>query len=127
MKQDKAFNLMTQNLLGVGGGLGDMVGEVTKQPEMQQTQVRETRPASQQPKSRKSPTGHTVAQAKALDNVRNSQRGRGKKKGERKMIAFKAPVDLVDTIEDLTYKLSKSKNDLYEEALLDLVTKYQNI
>lgn len=69
----------------------------------------------------------TVAQRKAVEGVRNAQRGRGKKKEGRKMIAFQAREELADQVEELMFVLGKTKNELYNEALEDLVTKYQNV
>lgn len=65
-----------------------------------------------------------IAQRRAVDKVRNAQRGRGKRKEGRKMIAFQVPEDIADKIEELCYALGKTKNDLYNEAVASLVKKY---
>ncbi len=70
----------------------------------------------------------TFEQAQAVKEAQNeSRKGRGIKNGERKLISFPVPLDTIERIEYLSYKLGKSKQNFYDEALSDLLTKYIDI
>ena len=67
-------------------------------------------------------------QAKAVKEAQNAARkGPGAKKGERKLVSFPVELSIIDRIEYLSYKLGKSKQDFYDEALSDLLVKYIDI
>lgn len=73
-------------------------------------------------------TKPTFEQAQAVKEAQNeSRKGRGIKKGERKLISFPVQLSTIERIEYLSYKLGKSKQDFYDEALSDLLTKYIDI
>ena len=46
---------------------------------------------------------------------------------ERKLISFNLPETTIARIHELHLQLGKSKQDLYEEAFADLLTKYIDI
>ena len=60
-----------------------------------------------------------------VEKAQNTHRlGRGHKKGVRVQIHFEAEQDLVTAVENLHFRLSKTKNVLYNEALELLLSKY---
>lgn len=70
----------------------------------------------------------TFEQAMAVKEAQNAARkGPGTKKGERKLVSFPVELSTIERIEYLSYKLGKSKQDFYDEALSDLLQKYLNI
>lgn len=70
----------------------------------------------------------TFEQAQAVKEAQNeSRKGRGIKNGERKLISFPVQLSTIERIEYLSYKLGKSKQNFYDEALSDLLTKYIDI
>lgn len=73
------------------------------------------------------PYAASVDEYRAVEKAQNAhRRGRGHKKSKRKPIRFEAEQNLVDMIEELHYRLGKTKNELYNEALELLVSKYAN-
>ena len=78
-----------------------------------------TAPAAEKP---------TFEQTMAVKEAQNAARkGPGAKKGERKLVSFPVELSIIERIEFLSYKLGKSKQDFYDEALYDLLQKYLNI
>lgn len=70
----------------------------------------------------------TFEQAMAVKDAQNAARkGPGTKKGERKLVSFPVELSTIERIEYLSYKLGKSKQDFYDEALSDLLQKYIDI
>lgn len=69
----------------------------------------------------------TPDQRRAVEKAQNASRGRGHKKKNRVSVHFAAPTKVVEAIDDLHYRLGKTKNELYNEALELLVGKYVNI
>lgn len=70
----------------------------------------------------------TPEQKRALDEVRNARRGRPKKKSRRvksKPVRFDVDEALLEKVTELQYQLSKTKHDLFEEALRLLLEKYK--
>lgn len=113
MAKKDAFGELLGTALAQDNSLSSMVESVTR-PSL----------GSGQELPAKKATAVSADQRRAVDNARNAARGRGRSKGKRKMIAFQAPEDLVDEIENLVYALGKTKNDLYVEALENLIKKY---
>lgn len=142
MKQKEALGALLGNLGENGGGLGGIVSESRtgrqvrqqERPEMKNegAEAPEKAPLSetQRMMAARKAVGTSVLkkptqkQIQAVEKAQNSQRGRGRTKGERVMIAFKTPVDLVEQIENIHYSTGITKNDLYQEALEDLIRKY---
>ena len=64
---------------------------------------------------------------KALDDIRNSRRGR-KKPGEEgaayKRVGFECREDLLGSFDIIPYKVGKTRKELFEEALEYIVEKY---
>lgn len=71
------------------------------------------------------PSAEDAAAVKAAQN--EARNGRGKKKGDRKLVSFNLDIDTVNRIDDIHYKLRKPKQELYEEAFADLLAKYIEI
>lgn len=116
MSKKNAFNELLDTAMATHSGLSEMVEAVSKPV---------TEPTL--PSSIRAKHEVTVDERRALDERRNAQRGRGRSKGTRKMIAFQVPDEKVQRIEDLCYALGKTKNELYNEALDSLISKYKNI
>jgi len=72
-----------------------------------------------------SPSAEDAAAVKAAQN--EARNGRGKKKGDRKLVSFNLDIDTVNRIDDIHYQLRKPKQELYEEAFADLLAKYIEI
>ena len=119
MAKKKGFGELLDTALGNDNRLAGMLQDVGP--------AKETVKAAPVPRASGSQKPVSVAQRKAVEEVRNAQRGRGKKKEGRKMIAFEVSETLADRVEDLTFALGKTKNDLYNEAIEDLVEKYKNL
>lgn len=68
----------------------------------------------------------TPEQRRAVEKAQNASRGRGHKKRNRVSVHFAAPAKVVEAIDDLHYRLGRTKNELYNEALELLVSKYVN-
>lgn len=79
-------------------------------------------------------SGKTVAassvspeEKKALDDIRNSRRGR-KKPGEEgaayKRVGFECREDLLESFDIIPYKVGKTRKELFEEALEYIIEKY---
>ena len=117
-KKDKAFNDLLDTALGIETSFSDMISTANE------VVLKTPAHAAAVPAARPTPTKE---QKKAIEEAQNSQRGRGKKKGERTMIAFKVPNDMLERLEDLHYSTGITKNDLYNEALELLLKKYKNI
>lgn len=66
----------------------------------------------------------TPEQRRAVEKAQNASRGRGHKKRNRVSVHFAAPAKVVEAIDDLHYRLGRTKNELYNEALELLVSKY---
>lgn len=101
-------------------------------PDTQQNRVPETSglPKEQQKKNRKPRRQHkpgmiTPEQRKAVEAAQNKERGRGKTKVGRENIHFAADAKLVDAIKAIHYERGVTLNQLYNEALWLLVTKYK--
>lgn len=129
MKQKDALGALLGQLGENGGGLGGMVSD-TQPAAMRQQERPAAADMAELTKPDKGGTRKSVLrkptarQIKAVEQAQNSQRGRGRSKGERVMIAFKTPVDIVEQIENIHYETGITKNDLYQEALEDLIRKY---
>lgn len=65
----------------------------------------------------------TIEQMRAVEAAQNAHRGRGPKQG-RKPVRFEADCNLVEEIEELHYKLGRTKHELYNEAFRLLIRKY---
>ena len=119
----KGFGELLDTALGNDNRLAGMLQEIGPGKGPADEPVK----AAPVPRATRRPKQVTVAQRKAVEEVRNAQRGRGKKKEGRKMIAFQVSEALAERVEDLTFALGKTKNDLYNEAIEDLVEKYKNL
>ena len=65
---------------------------------------------------------------RAVERAQNAHRcGRGRKKSKRVPIRFEAEQELVAAIEKFHFRLGKTKNELYNEALGLLVAKLCNM
>lgn len=117
-KKDKAFNDLLDTALGMETSFSDMISTANE------VVIKTPAPAAVPAVKRNAPTKE---QKRTIAEAQNSQRGRGKKKGERTMIAFKVPNDMLERLEDLHYSTGITKNDLYNEALELLLKKYKNI
>ena len=65
---------------------------------------------------------------KALDDIRNSRRGR-KKQGEEgaaayKRVGFECREELLESFDIIPYKVGKTRKELFEEALEYIIKKY---
>lgn len=118
-KKDKAFNDLLDTALGMETSFSDMISTANE------VVIKNPAHVAAVPAARR--IEPTKEQKKAIEEAQNSQRGRGKKKGERTMIAFKVPNDMLERLEDLHYSTGITKNDLYNEALELLLKKYKNI
>ena len=93
----------------------------------------ETPPKKKAPvkKSEPAPTVIPAAAQKAAVEASQSKfrLGRGVKKNneDRKLISFNLPETTISRIHELHLQLGKSKQELYEEAFADLLTKYIDI
>lgn len=80
-------------------------------------------------RARKTAAGATVSpeERKALDDIRNSRRGR-KKPGEEgaayKRVGFECREDLMESFDIIPYKVGKTRKELFEEALEYIIQKY---
>lgn len=80
-------------------------------------------------KARKATTASIVSpeEKKALEDIRNSRRGR-KKPGEEgsayKRVGFECREDLLESFDIIPYKAGKTRKELFEEALEYIVEKY---
>ena len=78
--------------------------------------------------SKKATAKPTFEQAKAVKEAQNmARKGPGAKKGERKLVSFPVELSTIERIEFLSYKLGKSKQDFYDEALANLLQKYIDV
>ena len=106
-------------IAGVQGGR-------TNYESMVNSPVKEKKPAT---KSRKTVAVSSVSpeERKALDDIRNSRRGR-KKPGEEgaayKRVGFECREDLLESFDIIPYKVGKTRKELFEEALEYIVEKY---
>lgn len=108
------FDKFSKSMLGTTG-LG-----------MDEFETANTRP--QKKKKASSSSKPSFEQAQAVKEAQNeSRKGRGVKKGDRKLISFPVDNTTIERLDFLSYNLGKSKQDLYEEALSDLLTKYIEI
>ena len=119
MAKKNDFNELLDTAMAQDNSLGDMMSQIDATAKRA-----DNKPERNPVPSSRSKMVATVEQRRAVDKVRNEQRGRGKSKGARKMIAFQVPEETVDLVEDLSYALGKTKNELYNEALDNLVKKY---
>ncbi len=79
-------------------------------------------------RTRKNPTSTvTLEEKKALDDIRNSRRGR-KRPGEEgaayKRVGFECREDLLESFDIIPYKAGKTRKELFEEALVYIIEKY---
>ena len=80
-------------------------------------------------RSGKTATASSVSpeEKKALDDIRNSRRGR-KKPGEQgaayKRVGFECREDLLESFDIIPYKVGKTRKELFEEALEYIIEKY---
>ncbi len=69
----------------------------------------------------------TPEERKALDDIRNSRRGR-KKPGDEgaayKRVGFECREDLLESFDIIPYKAGKTRKELFEEALVYIIEKY---
>lgn len=114
-KKDKAFNDLLDSALGKDNSFASLVSGATQESSVLPSKKAEV---SNQV---------TPAQRRAVAQAQNSQRGRGKTKGARTMIAFKVPDSTIEALDNLHYSTGITKNDLYNEALELLLEKYKNI
>ena len=117
-KKDKAFSELLDTALGKETSFSEMVAAANE------VVIKAPTPAAKQVMKRTEPTKE---QRRVIAEAQNSQRGRGKTKGARTMIAFKVPNDTIEALDDLHYATGITKNDLYNEALELLLEKYKNI
>lgn len=88
--------------------------------------VKEKKPAT---RTRKPAVVSSVSpeEKKALDDIRNSRRGR-KKPGEEvaayKRVGFECREDLLESFDIIPYKAGKTRKELFEEALEYIIEKY---
>lgn len=111
--------------------LGELMSGFISEDEPDQQQTSETPVKSpkkttfRREKEKKEPYVASEDQLRAVEKAQNaSRRGRGRKKGERTPIHFAAEQKLVTQIEEIHYRLGKTKNELYNEALELLVERY---
>ena len=85
------------------------------------------RPTVKKTSSRKKEVSVSPEERKALDDIRNSRRGR-KKPGEEgaayKRVGFECREDLLESFEIIPYKAGKTRKELFEEALEYIIEKY---
>ena len=81
-------------------------------------------------RARKTAAASSVSpeEKKALDDIRNSRRGR-KKSGEDggasyKRVGFECREDLLESFDIIPYKVGKTRKELFEEALEYIIKKY---
>ncbi len=110
----------------------DFSSLMVQAPATKQNRVPDTsgQPKEQQKKNRKPRRQHkpgivTPEQRKAVEAAQNKERGRGKTKVGRENIHFAADAKLVDAIKAIHYERGVTLNQLYNEALLLLVTKHK--
>lgn len=87
-----------------------------------------TEPINTDTKKEESTKTYTVSRSKrqAIENTENGTRGGGYKKQGRTAIHFIADEILVSEVEKLHFKLGKTKNELYNESLRLLISKYKD-
>ena len=88
----------------------------------------EIKPQPRKTPKTKSTFEPTLEQKRALDQARNARRGRPKKNSRRvksKPVRFDVDEALLEKVTELQYLLSKTKHDLFEEALRLLVEMYK--
>lgn len=85
------------------------------------------RPTVKKVSSRNKDTSVSPEERKALDDIRNSRRGR-KKLGEEgvayKRVGFECREDLLESFDIIPYKAGKTRRELFEEALEYIIGKY---
>lgn len=117
------FDKFSQNILGSAGlGVNDFDEAKPETPKKKNAPVKKSDAA---PVVKATPT-----QLAAVEASQNKARlGRGvKKNGEdSKLISLNLPVKTIERINELHLKLGRSKQELYEEAFADLLTKYIDI
>lgn len=119
-KKDKVFSELLDTALGKETRFSEMVTTANEVVIKAPSPTSDAKPEVKQYQP-------TKEQQRAIEKAQNSQRGRGKTKGARTMIAFKVPNDMLERLEDLHYSTGITKNDLYNEALELLLKKYKNI
>lgn len=117
------FNKFSQSILGSADlGVSAFDDAKPETPKKKKTLVKKSEPA---------PAVIPSADQKAAVEASQSKfrLGRGVKKNneERKLISFNLPETTISRIHELHLQLGKSKQDLYEEAFADLLTKYIDI
>ncbi len=115
--------------LAFAEGLGDVFLQEENEPVQQQTSEKPAKStkktAPRKKKEKKETYVASVDQRRAVEKAQNaSRRGRGHKKGKRTPIHFVAEQMLVTQIEEIHFRLGKTKNELYNEALKLLVQRY---
>lgn len=114
------FDKFSEKMLGTTSlGMADFESAKPSTAPKKKTSRKSAAPAVEKP---------TFEQTMAVKEAQNAARkGPGAKKGERKLVSFPVELSIIDRIEYLSYKLGKSKQDFYDEALSDLLQKYLNI
>jgi hypothetical protein len=85
------------------------------------------RPKEKKSSARKKDVAVSPEERKALDDIRNSRRGR-KKPGEEgaayKRVGFECREELLQAFDIIPYKVGKTRKELFEEALEYIIGKY---
>lgn len=114
-----------------GVQISDLISGVNDTVQLQASEVpkKKGREKSQTvSKDSKEPYVASEDERRAVEKAQNAhRRGRGRKKSNRVPIRFEAEQDLVAAVEELHFRLVKTKNELYNEALALLVSKYVNM
>lgn len=124
---NKIENNYAQVLSGNQDMTYDLDGPIERQaPGVQKKRERRTISASK--KRSKDVYVASADERRAVERAQNANRlGRGHRKRKRVPIHFEADEQLVSIVGELHFKLGRTKNELYNEALGLLVEKYENM
>ena len=117
------FDKFSQNILGSAGlGVNDFDEAKPETPKKKKSPITKYNAAPVV-----KPTPEQSAAVEASQSKFRLGRGVKKNNEERKLISLNLPETTIARIHELHLQLGKSKQELYEEAFADLLTKYIDI